>query len=87
MKRYTFVVNPQITLLFEVEAASLAEALAKAGGAPVMSLCHQCARGEQGAWRTSGELDADPTYAELVDAQEDGEDVTEAARVLWFGHE
>jgi len=70
MTRYCFVINATISLHTDVEAESLEEAIEEAKGRVVMSLCHQCAAGEPDSrdeWRTSGELDTDPSGAELVD--------------------
>jgi len=80
---YTFVVAAEITLNITVSAASLEDAVDKAKAASVMSLCHQCARGENDEWSTSGELDASLGDAELVEAFRDEDDLLEAAREVW----
>lgn len=84
MPKYTFVTNPVISMHIDVEAANLEEALHDAEMASVQSLCYHCARGEEGSWNTSGELDADPSSSELVDAQCGEEDVTLQAQELWY---
>jgi hypothetical protein len=67
MAEHTFVINATITLSVTVEARTLAEAVKLAQESGVMSLCHQCAEGEKGAWSTSGELDyGDPSDCVLV---------------------
>lgn len=48
-----------ISVHIDVEADSPAEARNKAREAGNMSLCHQCAKGEEGAWSTNGELDGE----------------------------
>lgn len=80
---YTFVVAAEITLNVTVSAASLEDAVDKAKAASVMSLCHQCSRGEDDEWSTSGELDTTPAEAELVEALRNNEDIIEEAREVW----
>jgi hypothetical protein len=83
-KMYTFVIEATISMSVEVEASSLLDAAKQAQNASVMSLCHQCARGDDGAWNTSGELDCDPSSSTVVAAYCDGEelDMTEVEE-LW----
>lgn len=50
-----------ISVSVEVEAPSPTKARTLARAAPMQSLCHQCATGEDGAWSTSGELDGEVT--------------------------
>lgn len=76
MARYTFVVNAVISMHVDVDAATMDEAIEEAQAASVMTLCHQCARGDKGCWNTSGELDTEPASAELVEVLVDGEMVT-----------
>lgn len=70
---YRFVVVGGITLLVDVFATSLEDAVQKAQRASVQSLCYQCARGDEGEWSTSGEIDCDPSMCELVEVSVDGE--------------
>lgn len=72
-KRYTFVVEAVISSHLTVEAGSLKEAVEKASGASMMTLCHQCASGSSDEWSTSGELDADPFSSKLVSLAVDDE--------------
>lgn len=73
--KYTFSATGTISLHVEVEADSLEEAVEKAKEAPIMGLCHQCAStGDEGEWRTSGELDCDPTYSDLTELLIDDEE-------------
>lgn len=74
-KKYTFVVCSGISLHVDVEAKSLAEAMKLAQDSPIQGLCHQCARGDDGEWSTSGELDCDPASGELVSVYIDDEDL------------
>lgn len=83
MSKYSFVVGATITLHVDVEAESLDEAIELAQGAGVVSLCHQCGRGEPDEWSTTGEIDADPATSPLecvyVDHEElDGEELAHA---------
>jgi hypothetical protein len=82
---YGFVIEATISMGIDVEADSLEAAIAEAQEASVMSLCHQCARGEKGAWNTSRELDCgDPGAAVLAAVYCDGEEVDlEVARKGW----
>ena len=73
MSKYIFVVNATISMHVEVEAESLQEALEEAQTRGMMGLCHQCSRGDEGCWNTSGEIDADPVYSPLVEVIADGE--------------
>ena len=82
-RKYTFVVAAEFSLQVDVEAASLEEAVDAARAASVMSLCHQCARGEVGEWSTSGELDTCPAEADLVEAYCDDQVVTSEAQEVW----
>ena len=72
-KRYSFVGEGTISLSVDVEAESMEEAIRIAQRAGLQSLCHQCARGEDGSWNTSGELDCEPAQAALVQVDVDGE--------------
>jgi hypothetical protein len=85
MSKYGFLIEATISMGIDVEADSLEEAIEQAQKASVMSLCHQCAHGEEGAWNTSGELDCgDPGTAVLVAVYCDGEEVDlEVARKGW----
>jgi hypothetical protein len=85
MSKYGFVIEATISMGIDVEADSLEAAIEKAKGAGVMSLCHQCARGEEGVWNTSGELDCgDPGAAVLAAVYCDGEEVDlDVARKGW----
>lgn len=83
-EKYTFIVAAEITFNVTVSAATLEDAVDKAKAASVMSLCHQCSHGADDEWSTSGELDATPAEAELVEAFRNNEDdITEAAREVW----
>ena len=73
-KKFMFVVEVGISMNIEVDAKTLEAAIKIAKDSPVMSLCHQCARGDPGEWCTSGELDGDPASGELVQATIDGEE-------------
>lgn len=57
MTRYRVCGEMTISVYVEVNAASENEAKRIARQAPIMSLCHQCAQGEDDSWSTSGELD------------------------------
>jgi hypothetical protein len=84
MSKYGFVINATISLHIDVEASSFEEAVELAQSAPVMSLCHQCARGDDGEWNTSGELDGDPASSELVAVYVNNEEVNlEEVKKLW----
>lgn len=83
-KKYTFVIEATISMNIEVSADSLLDAAKKAQSASVMSLCHQCAQGENGSWNTSGELDCDPSGSPVVAAYCDGEELDMAeVEELW----
>lgn len=73
--KFVFVVETKISMNIELDASSIEEAVDLAKNASVMSLCWQCAGGDAGEWRTSGELDADPASSELVDAYQDDDDL------------
>ena len=79
MKNFTFVVNGTISLHIDVEAETLKQAIEQAHAAPLQSFCHQCSEGEPSEWRTSGELDCDPTASPLVEVIVDGEELDEKA--------
>jgi len=82
--KYIFIIEATISLSIEVEAASLTEAVEKAKNSPTMSFCHQCAKGEEGCWSTSGELDTDPSSATLVDFHTEEDPATfENAVAIW----
>jgi hypothetical protein len=84
MEQYTFVIEATISMHVDVKANSLAEAVEKAQGASVMSMCHQCARGETGEWNTSGELDCDPAGSPIVAACCGDNDIDlEEVRKFW----
>jgi hypothetical protein len=84
MSKYGFVVEALITLQVSVEADSLEEATEAAQSMSVMSLCHQCAHGNDDEWSTSGELDCDPAGCVLLAVYCDDECVDlEAAREVW----
>jgi len=67
--RYRVVGTVTITVLTDVEADSPAAAAEIAEGRPLMGLCWQCASGrgheKDSEWRTSGELDGEPTVIEV----------------------
>jgi hypothetical protein len=73
MKSYTFVVQATISLHVTVQAETLESAKEAAQAAGIMGLCHQCARGRDGEWCTSGELDCDPASSPLVEVTVDHE--------------
>ena len=75
MSRYTFTVHATISLLVTVEADSLAEAVDKARDCPTLDLCHQCGRGQDGTWNTTGELDCDPAGSELTSIAVDDDEI------------
>jgi hypothetical protein len=90
MNKYLFTVQATISLLVEVEAESVAEAVEKAQEAPVMRLCHKCAdgqpRGEDAQWRTSGELDCgDPAGFKLINVHTFHPSDFEQVKKLWEG--
>jgi hypothetical protein len=71
-RSYTFVINTAVSLYTEVIAETLEEAIKKAKGRSVQSLCHECA--SEGAdrlgrleWRIGGEIEGDPASGDLVD--------------------
>lgn len=88
---YSFIVASGISLHINVEASSVDEAIEIAGESGIMSLCHYCARGSEGEWSTSGELDCDPYSAPLEDVLVDGEPLAaaelERANDVWGGHD
>lgn len=57
--RVTGHVTISVSVVVEAESPSAARQLAR--HAPMMTFCHQCAVGEDGAWSTSGELDGEVT--------------------------
>jgi hypothetical protein len=59
-----------ISMHVDVVASSPEEAIEKAKESPVMSLCHQCSSGEEGAWNTSGEFDSDVEINEDEEPEE-----------------
>lgn len=66
-----YIVSGEITISVhvEVEATSKKGAVDAALGAPMMSLCYQCARGseeDEPEWRTSGEHDGVPDPDKFV---------------------
>lgn len=87
MPRWVFVTNVTISMHTEVEADGIDAAIEAARCRGVVSLCHQCAHGEPGAWNTSGELDGDPACSPLVEVTVDDEVLTGRAfgraRRLW----
>lgn len=84
MSKYGFVIEAVISMNVDVEAESFEEAIELAQCAPVMGLCHQCARGEDESWNTSGELDCDPSESELVAVYVNGEEANlEEVKKLW----
>lgn len=86
MPRYTFIINTTISLGCEVEAATLADAVAAAHEAPIRSLCHHCAASELDEWSVGGDLDGDaPSNCELVDFHTEEESSYEDALLLWSG--
>lgn len=86
---YIFVVAGTVTFHVTVRADSLEKAVEKAQSASVMSLCHQCSKGEDGEWSTSGELDFVPAETSLEEvyggAGETPEELLRAAQSLWGG--
>lgn len=60
MAKYRVLGVMTISVHVDVEAKNATEARRIAESAGIMSLCHQCASGEEGAWSTSGELDSEP---------------------------
>lgn len=68
-RRYTVVGEVTISMHVEVEASSPEEAIERAEAAPMMSLCHQCGRGEPDEWSTSGEFDGEPTNLEAEEIE------------------
>lgn len=84
MAKYQFVVEATITMGTDVEADTLEQAIEIAKGRCTMSLCYECAHGEEGCWNTSGELDADPENSKLVAASVDGKPVgIRRAKLAW----
>jgi hypothetical protein len=85
IRKYTFVIAATISMHIEVVAESLEEAVEAAQSAAPMSLCHQCARGSDVAWSTSGELDFEPSGAELVavSVNDEGLSLEEIQAVNW----
>lgn len=62
--KYTFVTNGVVSLVTEVEAETLEQAISEAQSRGVQSLCHQCASDvSKEEWST--ELDCEP--GQLVD--------------------
>lgn len=75
--KYSFVGIARITVLCEVEAGSLKEAMEQAHEFSPVSLCHQCSDGDKTSeWCTSGELDFDASGIELTELRINGVDAT-----------
>lgn len=80
MAKFTVVATITISVHTDVEAETLKEAFEEAKKRGMISLCHQCARGEDDReWVTSGELDGLPD--ELLGVSKDGKDVKITKRV------
>lgn len=61
MPKYRVGGTVTISMYIDIEAESPEAAKEAARGAPVMHLCHHCSGvGDDGEWRTSGDLDGDP---------------------------
>lgn len=81
---YFICVEAVITLHTTVVATSLEAAIQEATSRSVMTLCHECSRGEPDTeWVTSGELDCDPSDCVLSEVVCNGEDITDAAKACW----
>lgn len=89
MKTYTFESSVTITMTTTVKASSLPAAIRKAKSRRVMSLCGQCgdANDDDDEWRTTGDLDGDPTISPLSGVSVDGVPMEgrelESAMVRW----
>ena len=71
MPKYSIGSVLTISVFTEVEADSKEEAIEEAGSRSVMSLCHQCSRGDYDAeWCTSGELDGEPDFEQHLAVDE-----------------
>lgn len=70
LKRYRVISEVTISMSVVVEARDEIHARELASEAPMMSLCHQCAHGEDDCWSTSGEFDGEPIIVE-VNAEDD----------------
>ena len=69
LRKFMVVGTITISVHTDVEARDEEEAIEIAVGRPVMSLCHQCARGDSNEeWATSGELDGEPCDLRVEDA-------------------
>ena len=69
-RKYRVSGSIKIGVYTEVEASSKAEAVRLAQEHPVLALCHECTTGSADeGWKTSGELDEEPTdvRAEMAD--------------------
>lgn len=79
MRTFRFVVETRITMVTEVQAESLEDAIEKATEAGVQGLCHHCAsKDADGEWVTTGELDCVPCESPLVEVAVDDEHLTGA---------
>ena len=68
-KRYRVTAGMTISVSTVVMATSKAKAIEAAEDRAIMSLCHQCAGGDDTEWTTGGELDGTPQ--ELIAEEED----------------
>jgi hypothetical protein len=88
--KYHIAIAAKITLVTKVEAGSVAEALDIAKGRDVVSLCWQCAGGDEDTqWCTTGELDTTADGSELVEVSDETTGIIgyidEALRATWRG--
>ena len=86
--RYLLCIEVVISMSTEVEASSLAGAIAEAKRRGTQGLCHHCAEGRpRREWVTSGEFDCDPASSSLASILVDDVWVDDrsmsAARALW----
>ena len=73
MPRYFVSGVMTISVHVYVDAETPEEAKKVAEDAPLQGFCHQCARGQDDEWSTSGELDGTPQDLEVREAYSDDE--------------
>jgi hypothetical protein len=72
MKRYRLSAQVTISVSTVVDAESPEAAIEEAENRSMVSLCHQCAGGEEEVeWITSGELDGEPQRVEATEEEAD----------------
>lgn len=88
-KSYTFVVHATVSLVTDVKAETLAEAMEIAKGRSVMGLCHQCNGGDsRREWGTELDCEVDlDTGLEDLFVDNECVDLTDEVQTQWKGHD